>query len=179
MVEASASRRGRPLVDLGLLGAENTGDLLRLYASILDELRQRGVVRSTNNPVADYAEWLTARALGLRLAGNSSAGYDAVGSDGILYQVKSRRLTKENASRQLSAIRGLSTPDADPFQFLVGVLFASDFSIGRAALIPVSVIRAKAKWMPHVNGWRFMLTDAIWGLDGVSDISDEVREAAS
>jgi hypothetical protein len=34
--------------------AFSTPELLRCFADILDELKQRGV-----NPVADYAEWLT------------------------------------------------------------------------------------------------------------------------
>lgn len=47
--QTPASRGGRPLVDLGLLGTESAPDLLRLYGSLLDELKERGVLRSTNN----------------------------------------------------------------------------------------------------------------------------------
>lgn len=39
--------------------AFSTPELLRCFADILDELKQRGIVRTRNNPVADYAEWLT------------------------------------------------------------------------------------------------------------------------
>ena len=42
-------------------------DLLALYARIVDELIDQKVVRSSNNPVADYSEYLTARAFGLTL----------------------------------------------------------------------------------------------------------------
>src|SRR5437762_12174339 len=84
-----------------------TRQLLELYAVLLGELRTRGVVRSTNNPAADLAERLCAKAFGLTLVSKSTAGFDAVGPDGTRFQIKARRLTSENASTQLSAIRGL------------------------------------------------------------------------
>ena len=39
--------------------------LLRLFAEVLDELKDRGVLRSRNNPVGDYSEQLAIRAFGL------------------------------------------------------------------------------------------------------------------
>lgn len=161
------------------LRAHHTMELLHLYADILEELRARGVQRSSNNPVADYGEWLVARALGLELSDNSKAGYDAVGSDGSTYQVKSRRLTKENGSRQLSTIRGMVDPAVDPFDVLVGVLFASDFGVIRAASIPIAAVRPLARWQRHVNGHRFMLTDAVWLDPQVTDITAQVHSAAT
>ena len=63
-------------------------DLLRLFSRVLDELRSRGVVRSTNNPVADYAEYLVIKALDLRAAPKSTKGYDAVDANERKYKVK-------------------------------------------------------------------------------------------
>lgn len=121
-VEAPAPEGAPTVAQRHALSAESAPALLALYSAIVEELHGRGLVRSTNNPVGDYAEYLTARAFGLSLAGNSSIGYDAVSDDGIRYQVKSRRLTPRNSSRQLSAIRGLES-GSDPFDFLVGILF--------------------------------------------------------
>jgi hypothetical protein len=59
--------------------------LLELFGQILEELRQRGVVRSSNNPICDYAEWLVARSMGLSLESNSQKGYDATDPNGIRY----------------------------------------------------------------------------------------------
>ena len=73
-------------------------------ARIVDELLSQGVVRSTNNPVADYSEYLTARAFGLTLVASSS-----IGEDDVRYQVKARRLTARNTSRQL----GVGWPQGD------------------------------------------------------------------
>lgn len=154
-------------------------DLLLLFANVLGELRERGVIRSTNNPVADYSEWLVARALGLELAAPSVKGYDAIGPGGIRYQVKGRRQTPANASRQLSAIRGFEVADVHPFDYLVGVLFNFDFTVLRAAQIPVAIVREHSKPTPHVNGWRFLLRDAIWALPGVIDVTEPVRAAAA
>ena len=49
-----------------------TASLGRHDARIVDDLLSQGVVRSTNNPVADYSEYLTARAFGLTLVASSS-----------------------------------------------------------------------------------------------------------
>ena len=47
-------------------------ELLKAHGAVLDELKRRGVVRSKNNPTGDYAEWLAATRLGLKLETNSA-----------------------------------------------------------------------------------------------------------
>lgn len=54
--------------------------LLDLHCSVMEALRLRSVVRSSNSPVADYTETIVARALAPKLATNSQSGYDAVAS---------------------------------------------------------------------------------------------------
>jgi hypothetical protein len=166
------------LNDQVTLRATSVETLLAGYAAILDELLDRGVIRSTNQPLGDYAEHLVAAALGLTLAGNSTSGFDAVGTDGVRYQVKSRRLTARNTSRQLGFMRGLDAPE-DPFDALVGILFGADFRVERAALVPIAVVRARAVRVDHVNAWRMMLTDAVWATPGVADLTDAIRAAAT
>src|SRR3989304_1084090 len=63
-------------------------DLLGLYAHVVEELRRRGVTRSSNNPVADYAEYLCERALSLTRTETSAKGFDATDSAGTRYQIK-------------------------------------------------------------------------------------------
>lgn len=161
------------------LAAHSVPDLLLLYVAVLDRLRELGAVRSANNPVSDYSELLVARAFGLELAPKSVPGYDATAPDGTRYQVKGRRPTLANPSRQLSFIRGLGAPDIDPFDYLVGVLFRPDFTVLRAAQIPVAVVRENATWIAHVNGWRFILRESVWSLPGVVDVTDDIRAAAA
>lgn len=149
-------------------------ELLSLYASVLNELRSRKVTRSTNNPVADYAENLVAQALDLQLAAKSTTGYDAVNHDGIRYEIKSRRITPHNSSRQLSAIRGL---DARHFEYLVGVLFRDDFHVQRACVIPYEVVVNNSSFRTHTNAWVFHLRDEVWHLPGVRDATQSLIAA--
>lgn len=159
------------------LRAAKPEDLLALFARIVDELLSQGVVRSTNNPVADYSEYLTARAFGLTLVANSSIGFDAISDDDVRYQVKARRLTARNTSRQLGFIRGLDK-DEDPFDVLVGILFNADFSVLRAALVPMEVVHARAARVDYVNAWRIVLNEVVWSVPGVEDVTDQIRAAA-
>lgn len=152
---------------------ETVQGLLRAYSEILRELRRRNLIRSTNNPVADVAETLVSLALKLELVESSTAGHDAISHrDGLRYEIKGRRITSENKSRQLSFIRGL---DKDHFDFLVGVLFGEDFQILKACIIPRSTVQKLAKYVKHVNGWRLILTDSVWNEAGVKDMSEALR----
>ena len=159
------------------LAEEAAPALLALYSAIVEELHGRGVVRSTNNPVGDYAEYLTAQAFGLSLVANSAIGYDAISPDGIRYQVKSRRLTARNRSRQLSFFRGFQLA-GEPFDLLVAILFNEDFTVQRAALVPVAVVREHAVRVEYVNAWRLILRDSVWLIPGVEDVTDRIRAAA-
>lgn len=123
-------------------------DLLHLYVEILEELRSRKILRTANSPVGDYAEWLVADRLGFRLASNSTAGYDALDDQGVRYQIKCRRISRESKGRQLSAIRNLSTKD---FDFLIVVLFDHQMEIDQVYKIPHSLVEQYAVYRKHVN----------------------------
>lgn len=163
--------------DVDKLAGARPQDLLALYARIIEELLGQGVVRSTNNPAADYGEYLVAAAFDASLVANATIGFDAIDRDGVRYQVKARRLTTPRSSRQLGFVRGLDKPE-DPFDVLVGILFNTDFTILRAAMIPIQVVRDRAVRVDYVNGWRFMLRDAVWQEPGVVDVTDRIRKAS-
>jgi hypothetical protein len=133
--------------------------LLALHARLGDELRDRGVTRSSNNPTGDLAEYLFCKAFGWTQAASSHAN-------------KGRRLTRHNKSRQRSAIRDLH---GGHFDFLAGVLFNEDHTILRAALIPHSVAMDRAKFVEHTNSHKFMLRDDTWSADGVTDVTKELQ----
>jgi hypothetical protein len=143
--------------------------LLRLHSSVINELKNREVVRTKNNPVGDYTEWLVAKALGLELAANSSAGYDGIDPAGVKIQIKGRRVTPENKSRQLSAIRNLEFKDFDE---LVGVIFDQDYEIVTAVMMPHEVIADYASYRLHTNAHIVQLRGAILNDSRVKDISD-------
>lgn len=149
-------------------------ELLRAHSDITGELRRRGIIRSANSPSGDYAELLFAKAFGWTLQAKSATGYDAVDDAQRRYQIKCRRLTPQNPSRQLSFMRKL---DTTPFDVLAGLLLNEDFRVQRAALIPVAVVMDKAKFVSHVSAWRFLLTDSVWLLPDVRDVTEELKGA--
>jgi hypothetical protein len=146
--------------------------LLVLHSEVADELRKRGITRSSNNPTGDLAEYLFCKAFDWKQAGNSQANVDAIGSDGTRFQIKGRRATRFNKSRQLSAIRDMA---GSHFDFLAGVLFNEDFTVMRAALIPHTVALARATFVERTNSHRFLLRDDIWNAPGVRDVTSELR----
>jgi len=150
-------------------------DLFSAYGAILAELRRREIVRSSNNPLSDYAELLFCRAFGWSRTANSAVGHDAIENSGIRYQVKGRRLTRHNSSREVGAIREL---DQMPFDYLAGLLVDEHFLVVRAALVPVAVVQERAAYVPRTNAWKFLLLDGVWALPGVVDTTDELRTAA-
>lgn len=146
-------------------------ELLRLHASATDELRSRGIVRTQNNPLGDYTEWLVASALGLELQTNSKAGYDGISRDGLRVQIKGRRVTSKNCSRQLSAIRKYSDKD---FDALAAVIFDESFDIVEALLIPHEVVGEYASYREHVNAHILILRGPILSDPRVQSIKEAV-----
>jgi hypothetical protein len=143
-------------IDLTRLSDE---DLLDLWGRVMAVLRIRGIVRSSNSPIADFAETLVAKLLNLSLVAGSNASYDAVAPDGKRYQIKARRVTKANPSRQLSAIRNL---DKDGFDFLIAVVFdESGFKPREVWRFPVELVREHAKYRAHVNAHILYVSGAI------------------
>ena len=147
-------------------------ELLLLHSKVADELRDRGITRSSNNPTGDLAEYLFCKAFGWTQAGNSQANVDAIGPDGKRFQIKGRRVTRFNKSRQLSAIRDMA---GSHFDYLAGILFNEDYSVLRAALIPHAVALAKATYVAHTNSHRFLLRDDIWNAPDVRDVTTQLQ----
>ena len=88
-------------------------DLLCLNANTIVELRKREIVRTSNNPLGDYAERLFCTAFGWRQAANSERDFDAKDAKDFRFQIKARRPTHKNKSRQLSALRRLPEQNFD------------------------------------------------------------------
>lgn len=148
-----------------------TKELLRLQASATSELLNREVVRTKNNPLGDYAEWLVAKALGLTLQTNSKAGYDGIDSEGVRIQIKGRRITSGNKSRQLGAIRKY---DGKDFDVLAAVIFDEDFEVIEAYLIPHHVVGEYASYREHVNAHILVLKGPILSDERIRCIKDAV-----
>lgn len=130
-------------IDLASLTAR---ELLALWAGALRELRDRGVVRTFNNPIGDLAESLVAdHYSGERASFNQKTWDVRVGDD--LLQVKGLRDTGKRTRRALSAIRS-----DDGYTAVVAVIFDPDLRISEALYIPRHVVNSLFPRRAHVNG---------------------------
>lgn len=123
----------------------------QVWARSMRELRNRELIRSWNNPVADYAERLVAEELDLELAPPVAQGYDAVDAAGRRYQIKSRRLTPQNKSRQLGIVRKLELAEFDD---LIAAIFSEDLVLLEMWKIPHEAVVEHGRWVPTLNGHR-------------------------
>ena len=146
-------------------------ELLRLQADVTKELKRRNIVRTQNNPLGDYTEWLVAQKMNLALENNSAAGYDAKSEAGVTFQIKGRRVTPSSPSRQLSAIRNY---DAKEFDYLVAVIYNEEFNIEAAYLIPHEVIGDYARHRMHVNAHILLMSGAITRDPRIMEISEQL-----
>ena len=144
-------------------------ELLQAHTTLMEELKRRGVVRSKNQPVADYAEGLVCKKLNLQIVETkSNPGYDAVDSNGIRYQIKSRQPTTENQSTQTSFIYSL---EKKRFDFIIGVLFNEDYSVKLALKIPFDIVRKYAKFKKTNNANVLFLRSSLLREQPVEDIT--------
>lgn len=132
--------------------------LLKLYAELMEELRDKGLIRTSNNPVADYAEKVAVERLKLHRSPKEERGYDATDSKGKKYQIKGRRTTRHNQSRQLGVIRNL---DQKLFDYLVAVIFNEQFETKEIWKIPYGFVANHSRWSAHQNGHIFHANPAI------------------
>lgn len=155
------------------LKSQSARQLLQLTGAVIDELVSRDINRTGNNPLSDYTEWLVARCLGLKLASTSTQGYDAIDDEGRKYEIKGRRITPRNKSRQLSAIRDI---DGEHFDFLIAVVFDAQFEVYRAFKIPRSVVKAKGKYKAHTNSIILHARDSLLTVADVVDLKSKITE---
>jgi hypothetical protein len=137
-----------------LLHDMNDDELARAWARCVRMLRVRNLVRTANTPVGDYAERACCDRFGLERKGFSEKSVDAVDAKGVRYQIKGRRLTPENPSRQLGAIRDI---EQRPFDVLLAVFFNEDLDLQEIWSIPYEVVK-EASFVARTNSTRFVLT---------------------
>jgi hypothetical protein len=144
-------------------------ELLRQYTAVIDELKNRGIVRTNNAPLGDFTEWLVAKRMNLDLAPNSKAGYDAISDAGVKFQIKGRRVTPSNNSRQLSAIRKYEEAD---FEYLIAVIFDENFSIIEAYLISHEIVGKYGRFQKHTNALNLIMSGAILDDPGIMKVGE-------
>jgi hypothetical protein len=154
------------------LGHHGISDLLGIYGQVLEELREREVIRSANAPTGDYAEWLVQRALGGDLQPNSNKSADLIVRKKRI-QIKARTLgdPEKSGDRQLSSFRSWDFDDA------IIVFFDRRYDIRRATQIKVAELEAASQEDKWVSGRRVIARDAL--LDRGRDITEKLRKAAA
>ena len=158
------------------LTRRTTSVLLADYAAILDELRDRGVVRTANPPAGDYAELLVKTALCGELVDPSVKGHDGVLPDGTTIQVKTRVVTSPRRPGQLqtSPFRSWSIG-----KVALVLLNADDYSVVQGVLLPSATARALSTPRAHVNGDVLMMTAAVLDHPEAEDITQMLNDAAT
>lgn len=198
MADASSSRglavrNGDPWAPPDLTGA-TLADLFTLYGCILDRLSSREVIRTRNQPLGDYSEWLVCRALRGLLADNKSEkAFDVVTDLGApllggrgphrgahqraLIQVKARAIPAQPRRDQLQT----SPFHAGGFDYLALVLHrTSDFHVEHAVLMPVSAVHVYARpaTARRDDVLRLWMTQQVMTDPSTTDITDLLRTAA-
>ena len=149
------------------LAAMSNLELLQTHGAVIAELRRRKVVKTKNNPIGDYTEWLVCDRLGLEIQGNNQAAFDAVDpQNGDRYQIKGRR--SRGNSVQFSPIRRIENHE---FDFVVAVVFHEDYTIRLAFRISYAAVIQLVRYQAYTNSHILILTERAVELDGVEDIT--------
>lgn len=147
-------------------------DLLLLNSEIMTELKNREVIRTRNNPIADYCEWLVAMKYKWKLENSSNQGFDAVDNAGRRVQIKCRTAINGKGSRQLGVIRSL---DQNPFDYLIAIIFDEKIEVLNAYRISKTLIRKYARFSKHQNGHILILKGSILSDKNLVDITKKLR----
>jgi len=148
------------------------GELLQAYASILRELRRRGLVRTNNAPIGDLAEYACLLVYGGELAPNSEKSYDIAAADGRRIQVKVRNIRDD--TRASSVFSPLRSFGFDACVFLLvddlrgSVIAAYEWSNAD--------VQAHGKHREHTNGTVVRVRQVRAGNIG-ADLTDELQRA--
>ncbi len=135
--------------------SRSTRELLADFAAIMRTLRERGVVRTYNNPIGDIAEEVVARHYGGERGSFVQRGWDVLLPGGERLQVKAVRLTGTRGRRNLSPIR-----DSD-YDAVIAVIFDEDFHVIEGLRIERATVEALYRWRAHVNGRVITITDKL------------------
>jgi hypothetical protein len=147
------------VTELDDMSGRTVRELLATHEAVLTTLRTRGVVRTSDAPAGQYAEWLALQVFGGTLAPNATKSHDLTTPDGTRVQVKCRVLRNGDAGeRQLSPFRSVDFDEA------LIIFFDATYEVQRAALLTAEQVLRLARWQPHVNGRVLIARDAVLNL---------------
>ncbi|HGA2238647.1 TPA: hypothetical protein ACIRVD_000216 [Enterobacter roggenkampii] len=150
-------------------------ELMQLNQLTLDELERREVIRTRNNPISEYTEWLVADRMQMDLAPPSTKGYDATTTDGRKIQIKSRKNNLKNRSLILGIIRNY---ELNQFDELIAVIYNPDYSIRYAISIPHGLVKEYGFYNEHQNGYTLRISNLLLKDPRVIDIIEFIEPDA-
>jgi hypothetical protein len=148
-----------------------TPELFADWAAIMRQLRDRGIIRTNNNPVGDIAEAIVAEHYGGVRAPYGQKNWDVrVGGERI--EVKGlRQLTGGSRRSNVSPIRG------SDYDAVVIVLLDDDFNVTEGLRIPRATVDELFGHNDHINGVVIKISRALRGHPGVEAV--DLKPAAA
>ena len=160
-------------------------ELIALYGDVIQQLRQRRVIR-TKNVVGDIGEYLaidyyskTPGLPRLQPAPPSTKNIDAISTRGERYTIKS---TTGNVT---SAFYGLNPPDSGQeqrqlFEYVILVMLNDRYQLEKILELDWAAFLAHKKWHRRMHAWHLvvgkkLLTDAIVRFDAGHPAAQRVR----
>lgn len=141
-------------------------ELLQVEASVVVELRQRGLVRTNNKPLGDIAEQVVVAARGGVLEPNSTKSHDVTDPGGRRIQVKAM------GGRTAGKFSPFRSFDFDTAVFLV--FESQTFELVFAREVSANDVKAVSRYSAHTNGRQPTLRQ----IENVGiDVTDEMRAA--
>jgi hypothetical protein len=123
------------------------GHLIGCYLSSRAGLKQLGILRTERTLQGDYAEWLVASFLNLKLSASTIEKHiDAIDVEGKTYQIKSRIVSNMSQSTSFDFRTNELT-----FNFLVAVFFNQTFEVLAVLRVPCDAVLA----LSHKNTSTF------------------------
>ena len=144
-------------------------ELLQVEASVVEELRQRGLVRTNNKPLGDIAEQVVLAARGGVLEPNSTKSHDVTDPSGRRIQVKAMGGRTAGKAGKFSPFRSF---DFDTAVFLVFEFQTFDLAFARE--VSASDVEAVSQYSAHTNGRQPTLRQIE---NAGIDVTDEMRAA--
>jgi hypothetical protein len=139
----------------------------------LRELRKREVIRTTNAPTGDYAEFLVARLLGVKLARiPKRVGTCELRSQNAAGEIQGGSHPRAAGERQLSPFRSFE------FDEVAIALFDDDYRVWRAVRLPAKVAEERSTYRSHVNGHILFAKDQLLDDPLANDITSELQADA-
>jgi len=123
------------------------GHLIACYLSSRAGLKQLGILRTERTLQGDYAEWLVANFLNLKLSASTIEKHiDATDTGGKTYQIKSRIVSDMSQSTSFDFRSGELN-----FDFLIAVFFNQAFDVLAVLRVPRETVLA----LSHKNASTF------------------------